>query len=50
MVRASLQVLPGSNDDIEVVAMLADGGETTDTALADVDVVLMDTSSPTSTA
>jgi DNA-binding NarL/FixJ family response regulator len=48
MVRARLQVLLGGNDDIEIVVMLADGGEITDTAL--VDVVLMDTSSPTSTA
>lgn len=42
MVRSSLRVMLGGADDLEVVALLADGDEVTEEILADVDVVLMD--------
>jgi DNA-binding NarL/FixJ family response regulator len=42
MVRASLRVLLAGPDDIEVVALLSDGGDVTPAALEGVDVVLMD--------
>jgi DNA-binding NarL/FixJ family response regulator len=42
MVRASLRVMLGGADDIEVVSLLADGDEVTENALVDVDVILMD--------
>lgn len=42
MVRASLRVMLGGVDDLDVVGLLADGDEVTDEALFGVDVVLMD--------
>lgn len=42
MVRTSLRVMLGGVDDLEVVALLADGDEVTDETLIDIDVVLMD--------
>lgn len=42
MVRSSLRVMLGGADDLEVVALLADGDEVTEETLVDVDVVLMD--------
>lgn len=42
MVRTSLRVMLGGADDLEVIALLADGDEITDEVLTDADVVLMD--------
>lgn len=42
MVRTSLRVMLGGADDLQVVALLADGDEITDEVLAETDVVLMD--------
>jgi DNA-binding NarL/FixJ family response regulator len=42
MVRASLRVMLGGTDDIEVISMLGDGNEITDAHVAATHVILMD--------
>ena len=42
MVRASLRVMLGGHDDIEIVSLLGDGDEITEAHTTAVDVILMD--------